>query len=341
MAVERSFRNIPDGKLDQADQQSYLVSLGWSKAPGWDELLRSKRVLIISEAGAGKTYECCAQRQRLWDAGEPAFVLELATLAASDVRTMLDHDEEERLDAWLASQSDVATFFLDSIDELKLSLGSFEQALKRLSKAIAGQLGRARIVITTRPVPFDERLVRRLLSVPPQAESEANGETFAQIVMQGRANRQQVEGEFAPAAWRVVALMPLSDEQIADFANRHGVDDPHALLDDLRRRNAQEFARRPQDLLELCADWRDFKRIRTHREQVASNIRIKLKPRDDRAEPAALSVDKAIDGASRLALAMMTTRRLTIRHSAQADVGCQTAFKRDPRSASKRDPLFR
>jgi len=325
MAVERSFRNIPDGKLDQADQQSYLVSLGWSKAPGWDELLRSKRVLIISEAGAGKTYECCAQRQRLWDAGEPAFVLELATLAASDVRTMLDHDEEERLDAWLASQSDVATFFLDSIDELKLSLGSFEQALKRLSKAIAGQLGRARIVITTRPVPFDERLVRRLLSVPPQAESEANGETFAQIVMQGRANRQQVEGEFAPAAWRVVALMPLSDEQIADFANRHGVDDPHALLDDLRRRNAQEFARRPQDLLELCADWRDFKRIRTHREQVASNIRIKLKPRDDRAEPAALSVDKAIDGASRLALAMMTTRRLTIRHSAQADVGGEMA----------------
>ena len=203
MAVERSFRNIPDGKLDQADQQSYLVSLGWSKAPGWDELLRSKRVLIISEAGAGKTYECCAQRQRLWDAGEPAFVLELATLAASDVRTMLDQDEEERLDAWLASQSDVATFFLDSIDELKLSLGSFEQALKRLSKAIAGQLGRARIVITTRPVPFDERLVRRLLSVPPQAESEANGETFAQIVMEGRANRQQVEGEFAPAAWRV------------------------------------------------------------------------------------------------------------------------------------------
>ena len=58
---------------------------------------------------------------------------------------------------------------------------------------------------------------------------------------------------------------------------------------------------------------------------MASNIRIKLKPRDDRAEPAALSVDKAIDGASRLALAMMTTRRLTIRHSAQADVGGEMA----------------
>jgi len=319
MAVERSFINIPDGKLEEADQQSFLVGFGWANTFGWSDLLQSKRVLIISEAGAGKTYECRTQCQRLWDAGEPSFVLELSTLATNDVRSMLGHDEELRLNAWLVSQSDVATFFLDSIDELKLSLGSFEQALKRLNKAIAGQLARARIVITTRPVPFDEQLVRRLLPVPAPSDTEANGDTFAQIVMRGRANGQATENSNANTDWRVVALMPMSDEQIADFAGDHGVDDSAALLADLRQRNAQEFARRPQDLLELCADWRDFKRIRTHREQVASNIRIKLKPRDDRREPAELSVDKAIDGASRLALAMMTTRRLTIRHSAEAD----------------------
>jgi hypothetical protein len=77
---------------------------------------------------------------------------------------MLGPEEEIRLDAWLSSQSDVATFFLDSIDELKLSLGSFEQALKRLAKGVAGQLGRIRIVITTRPIPFDEQLVSCALS---------------------------------------------------------------------------------------------------------------------------------------------------------------------------------
>ena len=325
MVIDRSFRNIPEGKLDEADQQAFLISLGWTNAPGWDDLLQSKRILIISEAGAGKTYECRTQRKRLWDAGEPAFVLELATLATSDVRAMLDHDEEVRLNAWITSQSDVATFFLDSIDELKLSLGSFEQALKRFSKAIAGQLARARIVITTRPVPFDEQLVRSLLPVPSLPDAEASGDTFAQIVMHGRKDRQNAQKEGSPADWRTVALMPLSDAQIMEFARGQGIDDPQALLNDLRRRNAQEFARRPQDLLELCADWRDFKRIRTHREQVASNIRIKLKPRDDRPEPAELSVDKAMDGASRLALAMMTTRRLTIRHSAEADAGGEKA----------------
>ncbi|EPM2907392.1 hypothetical protein ACTLKC_004296, partial [Pseudomonas aeruginosa] len=126
--IERTFKDIPDGKVNDADQQSFLVSLGWSRGYTWDDLLHSKRVLIISEAGAGKTYECRKQSERLWASGEPAFFVELAALATEDLRSLLDADEEARLDGWLASQSEVATFFLDSIDELKLTMGSFERA---------------------------------------------------------------------------------------------------------------------------------------------------------------------------------------------------------------------
>ncbi|MCA1440798.1 hypothetical protein I6F07_11360 [Ensifer sp. IC4062] len=233
---------------------------------------------------------------------------------------MLDDDEEARLDAWLSSQSDIATFFLDSIDELKLSLGSFERALKRFKKSIGSQLGRARIVITTRPIPFDEQLVRSLLAIPPTSSMEPAEETFAKIAMRDhRINQTGDKGDRAGVEWRTVALMPFSDGQIVEFAQNQGVENALALLADLRKRNAQEFARRPQDLIELCADWREHKRIRTHCDQVAANVRIKLQPRDDREEPAELSVEKAIEGASRLALAMLVTRRLTIRHSAASD----------------------
>ena len=155
--IERTFQNIPDGKLGEADRQSFLIGLGWSGGTTWQDLLRSRRVLMISEAGAGKTHECREQAQRLWDAGEPAFFVALSALATGDLGSQLNEDEEARLCAWISSQSDVATFFLDSIDELKLSLGSFEQALKRFRKAIRSQLGRARIVMTTRPIPFDRR----------------------------------------------------------------------------------------------------------------------------------------------------------------------------------------
>ena len=318
--IERTFQNIPEGKLSEADQQSFLVSLGWSRGTTWEDLLRSKRVLMISEAGAGKTYECSEQARRLWDAGEPAFFVELTGLTTRDLRSLLDDEEEARLDAWLSSQSDVATFFLDSIDELKLTLGSFEQALKCLKKGIGSQLGRTRIVITTRPIPFDEQLVRRLLPVPPTPSAEPREEAFARIAMGDRPAPEIEEREDDAADdWRTVGLMPLSNGQIVEFARGQSIENPEALLDDLKKRNAEEFARRPQDLIELCADWREHKRIRTHRERVATNVRVMLQPRDDRAEPAELSVDKAIEGASRLALAMMVARRMTIRHSAASD----------------------
>jgi len=297
--IERTFQDIPEGKLSEADRQSYLVDLGWSGGMTWEDLLRSRRVLMISEAGAGKTHECRERAKRLCAAGEPAFFIELAALATGDLRSQLDGDEEARLDAWLSSQSDIATFFLDSIDELKLTLGSFEQALKRLKKGIDGQLGRARIVTTTRPTAFDERLLRDILPVPPVSTSVPNEETFANFAMGAHPTQQAGDEDDNAPDWRTIALMPLSDAQIAEFAKDQGIDEPAALLEDLKRRNAQEFARRPQNLIELCADWREHKRIRTHRDQVAANVRVKLQPRDNGRELAELSADKAIEGATR------------------------------------------
>ena len=119
-----------------------------------------------------------------------------------------------------------------------------------------------------------------------------------------------------PKAWRNVGLMPLSREQMREFAVLQGVPDPDALLADIRQRDAEEFAERPQDLVELCSDWREHHRIRSHREQVETNIATKLKPSIERKERAELSQETAIEGASRLALAAMLTRKLTLRHSA-------------------------
>ncbi len=291
--------------------------MGWTGGFGWDELLRSQRVLIVSEAGAGKTYECQAQQAKLWKAGNPAFFLDLATLAGSSVRDMLSKDEEERFDAWRRSQSVIATFFLDSIDELKLTLGTFDQALKRLNKALAGQLGRARIVITTRPVPIDRELIVKYLPVPVSGEAAPTAEAFADILMDRSKNKPADEA--GSKAWRNVGLMPLSREQMREFAALQGVLDPDALLADIRQRDAEEFAERPQDLVELCSDWREYHRIRSHREQVETNIATKLKPSIERKERAELSQETAIEGASRLALAAMLTRKLTLRHSADVD----------------------
>jgi hypothetical protein len=323
--ISRSFRDLSDKDLAQTENASQWARWGLSPGFKWDDLLKSRRILMVSEAGAGKTYECQACQKRLWDDGEPAFFLELAILADKEVSAMLGPDEQARFDQWRRSQSGTATFFLDSIDELKITQKSFEQALKSLGRACAGNMGRVRVVITTRPIPLDRRLIERHLAIPPEKEPDASAESFADTAMQGKRPRK--DDSEAVKEWRNVGLMPLAPEEIKAFAVAQGVQDPEALLADIRKRDAEDYARRPQDLIELCADWKDHHRIRSHGEQVETNVTNKLKPRD-RKEKAQLSAERAQDGASRLALAALLTRKFTIRYGAESDtiVGADPAL---------------
>jgi hypothetical protein len=208
-AIARTFRDLSDKEVADGERASTLARWGRAGNVGWDELLKSKRILIMSEAGVGKTHECQAREKLLWDNGEPAFYLDLATLAREDLRNMLLPEQEERFDNWLKAQSEIATFFLDSYDELALSQGSFAQALIRLNKAVKGQLGRARIVITTRPVPIDRQLIERHLPIPSLVESEGGADEFADVAMSRDRRKPDEDG---PKEWRTVGLMPLSKE---------------------------------------------------------------------------------------------------------------------------------
>ena len=110
--ISRTFRDLSEKHIAEAESSALLTSWGATYGFGWDSLLAARRILIVSEAGVGKTYECRACQKRLWANGEPAFFLELATLADEDVVDMLSVEERERFDAWLRAQSDTATFFL-------------------------------------------------------------------------------------------------------------------------------------------------------------------------------------------------------------------------------------
>jgi hypothetical protein len=314
--ISRSFRDLSDKDFAEAEDASRWARWGLPAGFKWEDVLRARRILIVSEAGAGKTYECQACQKRLSDNGEPAFFLELAILADKEVGAMLGPAEQARFDQWRRSQSEMATFFLDSIDELKITQKSFEQALKSLGRACAGNMDRIRVVITTRPIPVDRQLIERHLGIPPEREPDATAESFADAAM--RRERPKKDDRETVKDWRNVGLMPFTPEEMKAFAAIQGVQDPEALLADIRKRNAEEYAQRPQDLIELCTDWNDHHRIRSHGEQVETNVANKLKPRD-RAEKAQLSAERALEGASRLALAALLTRKFTIRYSAESD----------------------
>ncbi|MEP0391881.1 MAG: hypothetical protein ABJ205_08805 [Erythrobacter sp.] len=316
--INRTFRDIPADKVTEEERLEFLEALSAHRGLDWDQLLESRRIMIVSEAGAGKTFECQQLQERLWDAGEPAFHLELAELADNPVDDLLTPEESERFAAWQSAQSEDATFILDSVDELQISKRSFRSALIKLAKALEGKLHLARIIVTSRPVAFDKQEMRKRLPIPKTEASLSQEERFASIAMGD--TEQADEGQTDQNHfWREVALMPLSTEQMEMLASSEGVTDPKKMLAEARAQDADDYLRRPQDLIELCADWNLHGRLRRHRDQVKSNIENKLQPREDRQEKAELSQVKAWEGASRLALAAIMCRKLTIRHSKEAD----------------------
>jgi hypothetical protein len=283
---------------------------------GWPQLLESRRLLLIAEAGAGKTYECREQAKKLFERGEAAFFLRLEEVAAKGIVACLYGEKRRRFDAWQASASQRGFFFLDSIDELQLAHADFRDALDRVADDLEGAEARTTIVVTSRPVDIDRRAFSELLRPPALIIADDRGEEFVRNAVHG-ARRESNE---RPPDIREVRLEPLSDEQIIEFARGQGVSSPEALLASIHARHAGDFARRPQDLIELCDNWRDCGEIRSHFEQVKSHVRARLTARPARKEKADLTEERARDGAQRLALSAILSRRLTIRHSAGADV---------------------
>jgi len=304
------------GTLGSQESFETIDQAHLGKSLSWPQLLESQRILLIAEAGTGKTHECKAQAKQLFEDGEAAFFLRLEEVAAAGVRLCLYGNDQKRFDDWRASSSQVGYFFLDSIDELQLAHSNFCDALGRLGHDLEGGLGRATIVVTSRPVDIDRRAFAELLPVPRVMTDVGHDEEFVRIAIEGPATNDKNR----PPPNREVTLLPLSDVEIVEFAGSHGVVKPEEMLAAIHARHAGDFARRPQDLIELCDDWRDHHQIRTHFEQIKSHIRARLVAHADRREKADLTLDKAHAGAQRLALAAMLSRRLTIRHSAGADI---------------------
>lgn len=315
--LDRTFLDLPTDESVPFETAEFLAELATGRRMDWPALLESERVLIVSEAGMGKTFECQHQQQKLWAEGRSAFFVELAELARDPLERQFSPEERQRFDNWKAAQTERAYFFLDSVDELKLTQRSFEKTLKQFAAALGDNLGRACVVVTTRPTALDLNVVRARLPLPPAPSVFVPEDHFANVAM---SVKKKSAGRSTPE-WRFVALSALEEKQMLVLAAAQGVSDPEALLEAVNAHHAHDFARRPLDFLELCGDWKAHGRIRTHCEQVDSSIDIKLRARSDRPERTQLSSQRARDGAARLALAALLSRKLTLWHSTDNDRG--------------------
>ena len=277
---------------------------------------------------AGKTAEMQQQANRLAEEGRFAFFVALESLDREPIAEVLSVAEEERLGQWKADGKEPAWFFLDAVDELKLTEGKLDRALNRLSKAIDGHLDRARVIISCRPsdwrpgsdlntvqhrLPVSE--VRRESSIRPPEE------VFIDALRNehGGPSRAAGEEEEIPSQGtvRTVAMLPMSGGQIERFAEWRDLNDVAAFLAEIAQQDAWVFARRPLDLTDLIEVWSSTERLGTRAKQHEANVTAKLRDDPERPDRDVLADAQARLGAERLALALTLTRTRTIRSPEQ------------------------
>ena len=324
----RRFRNLRAAEFEPSEFEdteilSSLGEFGLDSGVGWMELLEHPRVVILAEAGSGKTAEMKEQTRRVLEEGRIAFYVALESLDKEPMTSLFSQAEQQRFDLWKGGGQESGWFFLDAADELKLSKGKLDRALRRFSADVSGALGRARVIISGRPSDWragsDLATVQDRLPVPEkggEVEQEAPEEEFAEPFGRRRAETVRLsdgkQGDSDRSAVWTVKMLPMNNGQIVDFAEGRGVSNATAFLEEIGRHNAWDFARRPLDLTDLVSNWTRLGRLGTRAEQHEANVNTKLKDHPDRADHDVLSDSQARCGAEWLALGLSLTRRRTI-----------------------------
>ena len=113
----RQFRALTSKELEQPE---ILASLSerthLSSGLKWDELLKRPRVLLLAEAGSGKTAEMRNMADVLSKADKYAFFVALESLDRVRFTDVLSAKDEARFNDWRADGRTPAWFFLDAVE---------------------------------------------------------------------------------------------------------------------------------------------------------------------------------------------------------------------------------
>ena len=125
----------------------------FTAAPGrprrWHEMEEERRVLILADPGAGKTFEALTRARKLNARGIRAFFIRIEALDAA-FEQAFEVGSAAAFTSWLGS-NDEAWFFLDSVDEAQLETPrALETAIRIFGERIHAARERAHVFITSR-----------------------------------------------------------------------------------------------------------------------------------------------------------------------------------------------
>ena len=278
-AVDERTGAFPDDPTYYADSEYVTES--------WEKLLVRKRVVVLAEAGMGKSEELRTQAEKLASAGKPSFYARIERLADGDFEKALEKGDPAKLAAWREGDG-VACFFLDSVDEARLTHKRFQDALRTVAQMIRAAEERAHIFISSRPSDWrwvdDIGTIKEVLPVRDAAATDVDEPTplsddaLLEPVRERRRKRSGDSDEDGKRdTVRVVRLLGLSRSKIEQFARARGVQNVDAFMRALADADAMTLVARPQDLDGIIKIWEKTKRIGKHNEALRDSIAQRIK----------------------------------------------------------------
>lgn len=321
--LDRTFFELSD-YASSSDDVDLTSAFGLSRM-AWGGILEEYRVVILSEAGSGKTEEIRHATHLKRAEGKPAFFLRIEYLKDGLEAFAFEEGNIDEFNEWLES-ADEGWLFLDSVDEAKLGHPKdFERAILHLSSILRHALQRSHIFITSRATAWrpytDLKLCKEKLRYePPKQKAESGNSTAIENDGSAASNeRRQIKEDDTPkkssnAPFKLLSLRELTPDQIGKFVEAKGVGNADAFMDAVERTNAWTFTTRPLDLVDVVDFWKVNQRLGTRRELMEHNVARKLEePKQEFRDQNPLSQKMAREGACLLAAAALLTGQSTIR----------------------------
>lgn len=283
------------------------------------KLLEHYRVVILSEAGSGKTREIQHATQMLRMRGTAAFFLRLENIAYSFEDAFSEGlGTYEEFEEWRASGRE-GWLLLDSVDEARLrDPGDFGLAVREIGRLVNAAKDRTHVIITGRTSAWRAKtdLETCVKALPPPTEVTREKGSFVPELdsdSEEPAQKSTEETESTPT-FLVVSLDDLNKTQVEIFARAKGITDTRAFIAAIDRADAFSFTTRPEDLSELVQFWIDNGRIGGRLEMLQNSIERRLEERDQsRRDYRPLAAARAREGIKLLAAAATLTGIQTIR----------------------------
>ena len=231
-----------------------------NEALTWDGLLEFPVLVILGEAGIGKTWEFEGRAKQLKAEGRAAFFVPIN--AALDKEALKDLFAKETIpfESWLSGK-DSGYFFLDSIDEARLkSLSDLESALRNVIRLVKPGSTRARFVISSRITDW----------YSPGMKERVQKVICDELLSTDRSSRQkEIQTE-------VFALDPLSNADAKRLASFYGVENVEDFWHAVEKGGYTFMATRPLDLKWMAKSWNSFGKLGGLTEMLETSIEQRL-----------------------------------------------------------------